>query len=99
MTTCSDTEGASSTGNGRGAVAKDSLGQAGEVSRLGSSQKAGLDKGCTMIDTDKSKEQLIEELAEMRRRVAEVEASEGKRIRSEDARGEWEQRHTTLRLL
>ncbi len=31
-----------------------------------------------MIDGDKSKEQLIEELAEMRRRVAEVEASEGR---------------------
>jgi PAS domain S-box-containing protein len=46
-----------------------------------------------MKDEEKTKEQLIKELAEMRQRVAELEASEAERKRAEEALKESEERY------
>jgi len=46
-----------------------------------------------MDDTKKTKKQLIEELAEARARIAELEASEAERKRAEEALRESEERH------
>jgi len=47
-------------------------------------------------DEDKTKEQLIDELVEMRHRIAELEASETKRKRAEETLRESEARYRTL---
>jgi prefoldin subunit 5 len=46
-----------------------------------------------MRDTDKTKEQLISELAEIRQRVAELEASETERQRVEEELEESEEKY------